>query len=346
MDSPMKQRLIGAAVLVALAVIFLPMLVKGPVPDSGVSGVPLNAPDAPAADYEVRDLPLVMPSQAPDGGAMGLQPHPGQPPGAQDGQATLPTPAEQPDATQVGDTPPVQAPAAGNPDAADLASTAAEQPVASPPVPERPQPTSAPKLPASTAGGDYAVSFGSFTTSGSADKVIASLRAAGLPSYRESATVDRKAVQRVRIGPYATRADAEVARQQALRVRDDVNAQVVVLDAEVAPAKPATPATSVATTPTPASPAKSPAKPQASPAAASTGFAVQVGAFTKPADATALRDKLRAAGFSAFTEAVATAQGALTRVRAGPVATHAEADQLKAQLKAKIDIDGIVRPHP
>jgi cell division septation protein DedD len=34
-DTPLKQRLIGAIVLVALAVIFLPMLVKGPAPDSG-----------------------------------------------------------------------------------------------------------------------------------------------------------------------------------------------------------------------------------------------------------------------------------------------------------------------
>src|SRR5690606_37665559 len=39
-EPQLKQRLIGAAVLVALAVIFLPMLVKGPAPDSGVSDVP------------------------------------------------------------------------------------------------------------------------------------------------------------------------------------------------------------------------------------------------------------------------------------------------------------------
>ena len=46
MDTPLKQRLIGAIVLVALAVIFLPMLVKGPAPDSGVASVPIAAPDA------------------------------------------------------------------------------------------------------------------------------------------------------------------------------------------------------------------------------------------------------------------------------------------------------------
>src|SRR6476469_7178421 len=70
MDSRLKQRLVGAAVLVALAVIFLPMLVQGPAPDSGVSDVPLSMPDAPAGNYETRDLPLVTPGTAPDGGAL------------------------------------------------------------------------------------------------------------------------------------------------------------------------------------------------------------------------------------------------------------------------------------
>src|SRR6478672_10763492 len=72
MDSRLKQRLIGAAVLVALAVIFLPMLVQGPAPDSGVSDVPLSMPDAPRGAYETRDLPLVTPGNAPDGGALGM----------------------------------------------------------------------------------------------------------------------------------------------------------------------------------------------------------------------------------------------------------------------------------
>ena len=82
------------------------------------------------------------------------------------------------------------------------------------------------------------------------------------------------------------------------------------------------------------------------PAASSTGFAIQLGAFSKPGDASALRDKLRAAGFTAFTESVATDKGTLTRVRVGPVLGRAEAEQLKAQVKAKFGLDGIVRPHP
>lgn len=338
MESPMKQRLIGAAVLVALAVIFLPMLVQGPAPDSGVSNVPLNMPDAPATEYEVRDLPLVAPATAPDGGAVGMDARPGTPSATiDDGQRASPMAA-------VADSTPSDSmplPAANNPDAAELARPAA--PVATQPEPEKPAPEPAqPRLPATTAGGDYVVSFGSFTTAGAADKVIASLRAAQLPGYRESATVDRKSVQRVRIGPYATRADAEITRQRALRVRDDVSARVVVVDADAAVTATRKPAAvapqSAATAPAP--------KSSAAPAASDTGFAVQVGAFSKASDANVLRDTLRAAGFSAFTEVVQTDKGTLTRVRAGPVATRAEADQLKAQVRAKVGIDGIVRPHP
>ncbi|HEY1138760.1 MAG TPA: sporulation protein, partial [Lysobacter sp.] len=39
MEPALKQRVIGAVVLIALAVIFLPMLIKGPAPESGASNV-------------------------------------------------------------------------------------------------------------------------------------------------------------------------------------------------------------------------------------------------------------------------------------------------------------------
>jgi cell division septation protein DedD len=333
MDPGLKQRLVGAAVLVALAVIFLPMLVQGPAPDSGVSDVPLSMPDAPRGEYETRDLPLVTPGDTPDGGAVGME---AAQPAASASQA-LPLDGD-------GDTP---------------ASTAepldAATPSASTPLPADGGATGGGNemFPAATAGGDYAVSFGSFTTATAADAVVASLRASQLPGYREAAQVDGKAVQRVRIGPYATRADAEAARLRAAHVRDDVSARVVVLDAEVAApkpapvaaAKPATPPATPPAKPAATAPAPTPAAP-AAPAAAGTGFAVQLAAFSKPADATALRDRARAAGFSAFTESVATDKGTLTRVRIGPVASRAEADQLQAQVQAKLGVAGIVRPHP
>ena len=69
MDAALKQRLVGAAVLVALAVIFLTMLVGGPEPETDEVSVPLESPAAPERDFETRDLPLTPPSATPAGSA-------------------------------------------------------------------------------------------------------------------------------------------------------------------------------------------------------------------------------------------------------------------------------------
>ena len=138
--------------------------------------------------------------------------------------------------------------------------------------------------------------------------------------------------------------------------------------ARIEPAKPAAPAVADAVKSAPAKPAQTkpepakveapkpapakaePAKPAVStpkaPAASGVGFAVQLGAFGAATDANALRDKARAAGFSAFVEQVNTDKGPLNRVRIGPVATRDEAEKLKASVAAKLGVSGMVRPHP
>lgn len=356
MDTALKQRLIGAAVLVALAVIFLPMLVKGPAPDSGVSDVPLKMPDAPGGEMETRELPLAAPGEVPKGGAVGMDA----------------TPVDRPQ------------PAAAAPDAG---AAPPADPSATPPA------DAAQALPPTAAGGDYAVHFGAYATQKGADQVVALARNAGLPAYSETTTVNGKSAFRVRIGPYANRAEAESVRLKALEVRSDVPVRVVALDAETtAPAaaeppkpaesakpvepqtaavrpepkpeaKPAPPASkpvvsapvasapvATAPKPTPAPPAPKPVAPKPAPtpapAAAKVGFAVQVGAFSDAVQAGAMREKLRAAGFTAFTDTVTTDKGKLTRVRVGPALDRAAADQLKAQIQAKVGVDGIVRPYP
>lgn len=339
----MKQRLIGAIVLIALAVIFLPMLVQGPAPDSGVADVPLTIPEQPDHPVQTRDLPLVAP-QAGQGSVLDLQTGPGADP---DRVATVDTAQVQADAQAA--------------------------------------------LPAAVAAGDYAVHFGSYGSFADARRVVDALLQSQLPGRSEQITLNGKPAWRVRIGPYATRAEAESARLRAAHVRDDVGARVVVLDAQTAPAparanatatpaaiktealppdagKPAQaapaaaqsrpdvasaqakppaattqpPATSKPSVPVAAAPAPAPDKP----AASNTGFAVQLGAFSNAAEAEKLRDRARGAGMSAFVEQVKTDKGTLSRVRIGPVLNRADADALKAQAKAQLGVDGIVRPHP
>lgn len=351
MDTTLKQRLIGAVVLIALAVIFLPMLVQGPAPDSGVADVSLRVPDAPAGDYETRELPLNVPAAAA-------------------GQAALPaaepaTPAAEGTTAAAAGAAPTSTPAAATPDPA-------------------------------VAAGNWAVSFGAYASARDADAVLSRLRQAGLKGFSEQATVNGRQAWRVRVGPYPGRALAEAGRLQAIRIRQDVNAQVIALDAGDAAAPPAPSAgalpaaastvpagsqpqpalpapavrsealpadpvparatTTATTSPQPARPAATPpaatpapsrpaAAPPAEPAASSVGFAVQMGAFSRESDATSLRDRLRAAGYSAIVQPVRTDKGTLSRVRVGPVATRAEAEQLKSRLAGGFG-PGMVVSHP
>lgn len=363
MEPALKQRLIGALVLIALAVIFLPMLIKGPAPESGASDVPLTLPDQPqGGQAETREVPLVTPGDAPQDGMVGME-----------------RPRPEPDAAPAGDGQTLPT----------VDTAAARQGM----------------QPAATAGGDYAVSFGSYASASDADRVIAALQAARLPGYQETAAgANGRTVYRVRIGPFATQADAEAARLNSTKVRNDINAKVVVLNADAAdlasgaapspasastpapiaetrpaqpaalppepakpakpepakpaaakpadpkpaakpaePPKPAEPKPVAAAKPEPAKPAVAPAKP----AAAGTGFAVQLGAFGNAEEANKLRDRARAAGFSAFVEQVRTDKGTLNRVRIGPVVNRADADRLKGQVAAKLGIgDALVKPHP
>jgi cell division septation protein DedD len=292
-------------------------------------------PNAPAGQFETRELPLVTPGQPGANGATGM-------------------------------------PAQAGP------SKSATETLASADAP--PAPTNAQGLPLVTAGGDYAVSFGAYASTADADIVIDRLRQSGLDAFRQDATIGGKPAWRVRVGPYANQSQAEIARIAALKVRSDVKAEVISLDATTdAPATAATPAAPAAAAPSPDAaqlasqgppaavppkpeapkpaptpaapkPAAEPAKPPVAvvpkPAATGVGFALQVGAFGKETDANALRDKLRGNGFSSFVEPVSTDSGRLFRVRVGPVSTRAEADQLKAQVAARNGLTGIVRPHP
>lgn len=371
MDSGLKQRLIGAAVLIALAVIFLPMLVQGPAPDSGVSDLSLHVPDAPAGDYVTRDLPLVVPGATSSSGLLDagggslatVDTATAQPEGdiaasedaadlassvqveplaGQDDAAAVALPDTLSQAEQ--DTPAPPAPEPATPTTPDTLAAetarperASPEPAATPP-PAAPAPAPAPRLPAATAGGDYAVNFGAYGSRADAGTVVSRLRQSNLPAYVEETRIGGNDAWRVRIGPYASRADAESARVKAGGIDARASARVVALDA-------GTPASSGSTA-APAPAARAPAAAPAPAAAAGTGFAVQLGAFGSAADATALRDRLRAGGIGAFTETVQTDKGPLTRVKAGPVATRAEAEQLKTRVKSGFGIDGLVRSHP
>lgn len=322
MESAFKQRLTGAAVLVAVAVIVLPMLIGGPedATTSTQSTVPLDIPQAPDRRFETRELsPAVRPVPNTDASTT---------PSMSEGQVATVDLAESPvvaprqdDGFDLSTPTSKPAPATSAPVASAPAATTAES-KPEPPKPVAATPSAPVAAPATTLTGGYAVNLGSYANLANADALVAQLKQHNLPAYAETVQVDGKPAKRVRLGPYAQRGQAESARLSAQQLRKDVPAAVVALDGE-APAPAAT-------------------KP-----AVAAGFAVQIGALKSEDDANQLRNRARAAGFPAYVERAATGAGVLWRVRVGPELQRTNAERVRDEIKAKLNIaDANVVTHP
>ena len=349
MDPALKHRLIGAVVLSALAIIFLPMFLVSHDKNNAAADVPLSVPNAPGGDFQTRELPLVAPANGvPQGGVVGMDAnHPSVPAAAASTGAAvdangLPLPSGVQPASAASAT---TAPLAAKTNPPDASKPAASLPTttAAPVVPA----TSVP-IPAASAGGSYVVSLGTYASDINAQSLVASLKRAQLPAYGEPVTVAGKIQTRVRLGPFAQRSDAEAARLKAHQVRSDMPASVIALDeATPEPEAVAAPATkpAAASKAAPVSPASAAAvKPSAS--AIAHGFVVQINAFRSEDEALTLRNKLRTAGFVAYSEQIKTESGILYRVRVGPVADRDAADKLHGELSTKLGLGGIVMAYP
>ena len=63
-------------------------------------------------------------------------------------------------------------------------------------------------------------------------------------------------------------------------------------------------------------------------------YSVQVGAFSKPANAQSLADKLKRGGFAAITDTVRSRDKVIYKVKVGELATYAEAKKLERRLSS------------
>lgn len=195
MDDKLKQRLIGALVLVIAAVVFLPMLLSGQ--DETVS-VEVQVPAQP--DMSSQPIAPAAPIELP----------------APEPVAGIPV-AGTPEAEVIALVP-EQAPAAA--------------PVESPPAVPAPEPV-APPAPASepVAGqGDWVIQLGSFSAAANADGFKQKLLEQGYNAYTVSASADGKTITRVYVGPVLDRASANRLRDELDR-RQGTKGFVVAFDA-------------------------------------------------------------------------------------------------------------------
>ena len=208
MEEGAKRRLVGAAVMVLLLVVFVPMFLEedtqGPVPEGELS-IPARPGfdqgyDATVADGPREDVPL-------DADALESQPLPRElpPPVLFEAPASAQSEAEsEPAYEQVFELEP---------------SPAAESPPASePPVARQPVPASKPSPAAKSAPGPapippgvaaWVIQVASLQDPKRAKSLEGDLRAKGFPAFIEQAQVKQKLWHRIRVGPEADRKRAE-----------------------------------------------------------------------------------------------------------------------------------------
>lgn len=77
-----------------------------------------------------------------------------------------------------------------------------------------------------------------------------------------------------------------------------------------------------------------------------SGWVVQLGSFSSQNNALALRDKLRAKGYTTFVEPVESKSKTVYRVRIGPELSREAADKLRQKLKQEMKMQGLVQKYP
>lgn len=332
MDPTLQKRLIGASVLIVLAIIFVPMLLDGSE-QPGSETLPLVIPEPPERDFETRVVPLdtTAGDSAPTSVAEAIgvapqevvDPTPDPSSAAPDAIATVDTNA--PTRVDAVSGEPVQ-PATTSIDAAPVVATPSVTPAAAiataPAAPATAAPATA--APATAVSGRFLVALGSYSNTANANALAAQLRGAGYKVLGDSVVVNGQNATRLRIGPYATRGQAEAARLAVKQLRTDLPASISEVDDTPVTDAPAT----------------------ARSAASVSAWAVQIGAFKVESEANTKRDQLRQAGFAAFVEKINADAGVLWRVRIGPENQRADADAVKAGVKRRFGIDGIVVPYP
>ncbi len=344
MDKVLKQRLIGATILIALAVIFVPMLFDGPQDRPQQQPVTLDLPQ-PAAEREpIRRLALQPePSRSGSGLPSERDPLPSSDRSRADvGDAIdlldREPDQEEPEQIRPPETPAELAPAepAIEPETLDEPAGEADSEPApaveadpepgvetTPAATEPPAAEAIPVEPPSMATSDEPVWLVQVVTFGaieSAEQTVQQLDRLGHEAHINPLVRAEARLHRVRTGPYASRSAAD---QAAAQIRQTVTGVEPVVVHEPLPASVIAGGGSV-----------------------EAGYAVQVGSFSARDNVDRLVSQLEEAGFVALTIEDRSGQRTIWRVRIGPVGSRADAERRLLQLRDMTGQDGIVVSHP
>lgn len=333
MDIVLKRRLIGASILIALAVIFVPMLLVDPDSVDDGMGDAIDVPPMPESAGGIRRIPLDPDAARVADAAASRErslPPSSEPLPATGGSSPVadPVAVEEPDPVPVRSQPPdqeivlrpelVQPDPDADPTPADGGAGAAadgpeSQPIAAEPE-AVPEPMSADDPADGVSLGDFFVQVASFGAEASANRVRDQLEALGHIVHRDEIVRGDTLLYRLRTGPYPSRSAAERALEQIRTTVSGVNPIVRELGQEAAAGEP--------------------------------GFAVQVGSFVGQDNAEGEAARLVELGFDAQRFSEQVGERTIWRVVVGPVDDRAEAEALKQRVVDEAGVEGLVVSFP
>jgi len=336
MDKALKQRLVGASVLIILAVIVLPMLLSGRSDRLKHESNQIELPPKPEElSIETRRFPVGIPNkplpaakQTDDDAeeALSLESAPTGDPDPASVNTEMKMPVQQPEidiaenqelsadidsvATSGVEPVEVQTPAdtvVKAPEVTSITLTSRK--------PESFEPTQA--VEGSKTGSRYLVQVGSFSNERNANVLADLLKTENLPVLMD--VVDRPAgrMYRVRVGPYAKRSEADLLVSSLSAKMTDLTPRVLDLR------------------PDESAPVSTPSDPL-------VRWVVQVGSFSQEKSAKDLVAKLRLAGLSAFSEKVSSSATMAYKVRIGPELDRDKAAELARKVKSEHNLDAFV----
>jgi DedD protein len=318
MDKALKQRLVGASVLIILAVIVLPMLLSGrsdtlqqesrqielpPKPDElsvETRRFPVGIPNQPVLDKDVESAQEVVQTAAEN-----ILPELPNENIEQD--TVVRTEGEIDEQTEIADAAVESTPVEKPPAVTSITLSSGKSPDALEPEGSK----------ESVDGPRYLVQVASFSSEKNADALAGRLRTEKFSVRIDEIERTAGRLHSVRVGPFAERADADAAVSKIRTQMNDLSPRVLDLK------------------PGESAPVSTPSDPL-------VRWVVQVGSFSSASSADALVAKLRLSGFTTFSETVTTAGKTVYKVRIGPEIDRDKVSETLAKVRAVHGLNGFV----
>lgn len=210
MRQKLKERLVGAALLALIGVVFIPMLLSGPVDPARISA---NIPKRPDYEPPPRLQPLPLEEIVPGPGAKTKDSENRDDSGKRPGMAALRAPSAADIAAEKG--------LAALQDEPEKTAEAAK------PEPATASAGAAPPADRQVGLSAWVVQLGAFDSQEKADQLMRRLKQAGFRAFMEPVAGNKQTAYRVRVGP-------ELLRSEADKLRRDIKAAMkldgIVLD--------------------------------------------------------------------------------------------------------------------